>query len=91
MLIFEEKLLIIEFFLELERKNVLLKCVNFYFEESCLDKKNVVFYLYLNGNGFVYVSGIKGYKIDDKGMVNICEFLVEELCLVIEKLIDFLL
>ena len=79
MLTFEEKLSIIESFPELERKNVSLKRVNFHFEESRLDKKNVVYHLHPNGNGFVYASGIKGYKTDDKGMVNIREFSADEL------------
>ncbi|MGQ0517887.1 hypothetical protein ACT453_49800, partial [Bacillus sp. D-CC] len=57
MLTFEEKLSIIESFPELERKNVSLKRVNFHFEESRLDKKNVVYHLHPNGNGFVYASG----------------------------------
>ncbi|MCC2454334.1 hypothetical protein [Bacillus cereus] len=90
MLTFEEKLSIIESFPELERKNVSLKRVNFHFEESRLDKKNVVFHLHPNGNGFVYASGIKGYKTDDKGMVNIREFSAEELRSVIERSIDLL-
>ncbi|WP_242213485.1 hypothetical protein [Bacillus cereus group sp. BfR-BA-01383] len=88
MLTFEEKLSIIESFPELERKNVSLKRVNFHFEESRLDKKNVVYHLHPNGNGFVYASGIKGYKTDDKGMVNIREFSAEELRSLIEKTIE---
>ena len=90
MLTFEEKLSIIESFPELERKNVSLKRVNFHFEESRLDKKNVVYHLHPNGNGFVYANFIKGYKTDDKGMVNIREFSAEELRSVIEKSIDLL-
>lgn len=90
MLTFEEKLSIIESFPELERKNVSLKRVNFHFEESRLDKKNVVYHLHPNGNGFVYASGIKGYKADDKGMVNIREFSADELRSVIEQSIELL-
>ncbi|KEK22825.1 hypothetical protein [Bacillus gaemokensis] len=90
MLTFEEKLSIIESFPQLERKNVSLKRVNFQFEESRLDKKNVVYHLHPNGNGFVYASGIKGYKTDDKGMVNIREFSAEELQSLIQKSIELL-
>ncbi|PEQ08561.1 hypothetical protein [Bacillus toyonensis] len=90
MLTFEEKLSIIESFPELERKNVSLKRVNFHFEESRLDKKNVVYHLHPNGNGFVYASGFKGYKTDDKGMINIREFSAEELRSVIEQSIELL-
>ncbi|HDR7795461.1 TPA: hypothetical protein QCY19_004139 [Bacillus luti] len=90
MLTFEEKLSIIESFPQLERKNVSLKRVNFHFEESLLDKKNVVYHLHPNGNGFVYASGIQGYKTDDRGMVNIREFSEEELRSVIQKSIDLL-
>ncbi|HEK9099904.1 hypothetical protein KFD70_06580 [Bacillus pfraonensis] len=90
MLTFEEKLSIIESFPELERKNVSLKRVNFHFEESRLDKKNVVYHLHPNGNGFVYAGGISGYKTDDKGMVNIREFSADELRSLIEKSIELL-
>ncbi|PFJ17087.1 hypothetical protein COD67_16965 [Bacillus cereus] len=90
MLTFEEKLSIIESFPKLERKNVSLKRVNFHFEESRLDKKNVVYHLHPNGNGFVYANGIQGYKTDDRGMVNIREFSEEELRSVIQKSIDLL-
>lgn len=90
MLTFEEKLTIIESFPQLERKNVSLKRVNFHFEESRLDKKNVVYHLHPNGNGFVYAGSISGYKTDDKGMVNIREFSEEELRTLIQKSIDFL-
>ncbi|MGI2733705.1 hypothetical protein [Bacillus cytotoxicus] len=88
MLTFEEKLSIIESFPQLERKNVSLKRVNFHFEESRLDKKNVVYHLHPNGNGFVYASGISGYKTDDKGMVNIRDFSADELRTLIQKAIE---
>ncbi|MCA1321201.1 hypothetical protein LC085_14865 [Bacillus tianshenii] len=90
MLTFEQKLTIIESFPELERKDVSLKRVNFQFEESLSDKKNVVYHLHPNGNGFVYAKGIKGYRTDEKGMVNIREFSEEELKEVIAKAIEFL-
>ncbi|WP_078381638.1 hypothetical protein [Sutcliffiella halmapala] len=85
MLTFEQKLAIIESFPELERKDVSLKRVNFQYNESRSDKKNVVFHLHPNGNGYVYAKGIKGYRVDEKGMVNIREFSEEELRTVIEK------
>lgn len=88
MLTFEQKLEIIESFPQLTRKDVSLKRVNFQYEESLSDKKNVVYHLHPNGNGFVYAKGIKGYKTDDKGMVNIREFETEELKDLIGKSID---
>lgn len=91
MLTFEEKLAIIESFPQLMRKDVSLKRVNFQLEESLYDKKNVVYHLHPNGNGFVYAGQIKGYKTDDKGMVNIRDFSAEELRSLIQKSIDSLL
>jgi hypothetical protein len=85
MLTFEQKLTIIESFPQLERKNVSLGRVNFHFEESATEKKNVVYHLHPNGNGFVYAEEIGGYPIDNKGMVNIRDFSEEELRKVIKK------
>ncbi|ENQ3105026.1 hypothetical protein ACEOWJ_000967 [Bacillus cereus] len=85
MLTFEEKLTIIESFPELERKTVSLGRINFHYEESRLDKKNVVYHLHPNGNGFVYAGHLKGYKTNDKGMVNIRDFSAEELRSLLEK------
>ncbi|MGG2067003.1 hypothetical protein [Bacillus sp. S14(2024)] len=85
MLTFEEKLTIIESFPGLERKNVSLGRINFHYEESRLDKKNVVYHLHPNGNGFVYAGHLKGYKTNDKGMVNIRDFSAEELRSLLEK------
>ncbi|MGG1401216.1 hypothetical protein ABE288_25865 [Bacillus salipaludis] len=79
MLTFEEKLAIIETFPELERVNVSLGRVNFQFNESVYDKKNVVYHLHPNGNGFVYAGRIPNYKTDDKGMVNIRDYSAEDL------------
>ncbi|MCP1122553.1 hypothetical protein CN326_19290 [Bacillus sp. AFS018417] len=90
MLTFEEKLTIIESFPELERKNVSLGRINFHYEESRLDKKNVVYHLHPNGNGFVYAGHLKGYKTNDKGMVNIRDFSAEELRSLLEKSMDAL-
>lgn len=90
MLTFEEKLAIIESFPELERKNVSLGRVNFHFEGSIYEKKNVVYHLHPNGNGFVYAEFLGGYDLDPKGMVNIRDFSAEELRTVIQKSIESL-
>ncbi|WP_010175991.1 hypothetical protein [Bacillus coahuilensis] len=79
MLTFEKKLEIIETFPELERKDVSLKRVNFHYNDSSYDHKNVVYHLHPNGNGFVYAGKMTGYETNDKGMVNIREFTEEEL------------
>ncbi|AGK55530.1 hypothetical protein [Bacillus sp. 1NLA3E] len=85
MLTFEEKLAIIESFPELKRKNVSLGRVNFQYEESVTDKKNVVYHLHPNGNGFVYAENISGYQSDDKGMVNIRDFSKQDLRSIIQE------
>lgn len=90
MLTFEEKLSIIESFPELERKDVSLNRVNFHYNESMNDKKNVVYHLHPNGNGFVYAEKVRGYKTDQKGMVNIRDFDEDELRLIIEQSIESL-
>ncbi|GAA4876946.1 hypothetical protein GCM10023310_65960 [Paenibacillus vulneris] len=79
MLTFEQKLAIIESFPELTRKDVSLGRVNFQYENSGFDRKNVVYHLHKNGNGFVYAGHLDGYPIDDKGLVNIRDFTEEEL------------
>lgn len=90
MLTFEEKLAIIESFPELERKNVSLGRVNFHFEDSIYDKKNVVYHLHPNGNGYVYAEFLAGYDLDAKGMVNVRDFSAEELRTIIKQSIDSL-
>lgn len=90
MLTFEQKLTIIESFPELTRNDVSLKRVNFHYDESVSDKKNVVYHLHPNGNGFVYAQNISGYSTDDKGMVNIRDFSEEELRDVIRNSIESL-
>ncbi|WP_316571247.1 hypothetical protein [Neobacillus sp. YIM B06451] len=90
MLTFEEKIAIIEGFPELERRNVSLGRVNFQFAGSETDKKNVVYHLHPNGNGFVYARGLDGYKTDDKGLVNIRDFSAEELKSLVAKSISLL-
>ncbi|MGM9986332.1 MAG: hypothetical protein ACI35O_03790 [Bacillaceae bacterium] len=79
MLTFEQKLKIIESFPQLTRKNVSLNRVNFQYEESMTDKKNVVYHLHPNGNGFVYAGNLEQYEINDKGFTNIRNFSEEEL------------
>ena len=75
MLTFEEKLAIIELFRKLERRRcVSTGRINFHYEDSASDKKNVVYHLHPNGNGFVYGAELNGYKKSDKGMVNIRDF-----------------
>ena len=85
MLTIEEKLSIIESFPELERKNVSMGRINFHYEASASDKKNVVYHLHSNGNGFVYGAELNGYKKNDKGMVNIRDFSADELRTIIQK------
>jgi hypothetical protein len=79
MLTFNEKLTIIESYPELERKDVSLKRVNFQLPDSISDKKNIVYHLHPNGNGFVYAGHLDHYDTDDKGMVNIRDFSAEQL------------
>ena len=79
MLTFEQKQEIIETFPELVRKEVSMKRVNYHYKESTYDKTVVVQHLHPNGNGFVYVAGIPGYKVDNRGLVNIREASEEEL------------
>ncbi|MCM3567634.1 hypothetical protein [Neobacillus mesonae] len=85
MLTFDEKIAIIEGFPELERVNVSLGRVNFQFNDSVYDKKNVVYHLHPNGNGFVYGGRLSNYQTDGKGMVNIRDFSADELKQIIEE------
>jgi hypothetical protein len=91
MLTFNEKLTIIEKFPELERKDVSLKRVNFQLLNSVSDKKNIVYHLHPNGNGYVYAGHLNDYTTDDKGMVNIRDYSEEELNNLLEKAIQGLL
>jgi len=79
MLTFEQKLSIIESFPELQRRQVSLGRINFQYEDSCYDKKNVVYHLHPNGNGFVYAGFLKGYLTNEKDMVNIRDYSAEDL------------
>ena len=85
MLTYEEKLAIIESFPELERRTVSMGRINFHYEASATDKKNVVYHLHPNGNGFVYGEGLKGYKKNEKGLVNIRDLSADELRTIIQK------
>jgi len=90
MLTFNEKLTIIESFPELERKNVSLGRVNFQFPNSISDKKNIVYHLHPNGNGFVYAGHLDNYNPDEKGMVNIRDFSADQLRQLIKEAIHAL-
>jgi len=90
MLSFNEKLAIIESFPELERKNVSLGRINFQLPSSISDKKNIVYHLHPNGNGYIYAGHIDKYKTDDKGMVNIRDFSADELRQVLKETIKAL-
>ncbi len=90
MLTFDEKLSVIESFPELERVNVSLGRVNFQFNESVYEKKNVVYHLHPNGNGFVYAGRLSQYHTDAKGMVNIRDYSEEELKKLIRESINSL-
>ncbi|MGZ4161410.1 MAG: hypothetical protein ACXVNF_11555 [Neobacillus sp.] len=84
MLTFNEKLAVIESFPELERKNVSLGRVNFQFSKSISDKKNIVYHLHPNGNGFIYAGDLQNVDTDEKGMVNIRDFSEDDLRLLIK-------
>lgn len=89
-LTFEQKLEVIEAFPELTRKEVSMKRVNFQFEESLYDKKNVVYHLHPNGNGFVFVGDLPQYEADSRGLVNIRDFSASQLRSIIADSIDYL-
>ncbi|GAE94907.1 hypothetical protein JCM21714_4107 [Gracilibacillus boraciitolerans JCM 21714] len=90
MLTFEQKLKIIESFPELTRHDVSMNRVNFHYEESADDKKNVVYHLHPNGNGFVYAEYLSDYDTDHKGMINIRDFSEAELRTLIQMSIESL-
>ncbi|MFZ4453267.1 hypothetical protein [Salibacterium aidingense] len=88
MLTFEEKMEIFDAFPELTKKEVSLGRVNYQYEDSVIDKKNVVYHLHPNGNGFVYAGQIHGVKTDEKGMVNIRNYSAPELREIVTAAID---
>lgn len=79
MLSFKEKMDVLDSFPQLQRKHVSLGRVNYHFEESLHEKKNVVYHLHPNGNGYVFAGLLHGYDTDRKGFVNIRDFRSEEL------------
>ena len=74
MLSFAQKLEILNEFPQLSQKKVSLGRINFQFEGSAFEKKNIVYHLHPNGNGFVYAGLLPDYKTDEKGYVNIRDF-----------------
>jgi hypothetical protein len=90
MLTFSEKIAIIEKFPELERKNVSLGRINFQLKNSLSDKKNIIYHLHPNGNGFVYSAQLTKYETDEKGMTNIRDFSERELKEIISESIQSL-
>jgi hypothetical protein len=90
MLNFEEKLAILDTFPELEKVKVSLGRVNYQFNESVSDKKNVVYHLHPNGNGFVYAGRLSNYDTDEKGMVNIRDFSADKLRKIVRESINSL-
>ncbi|UVI32727.1 hypothetical protein [Paenibacillus spongiae] len=90
MLTFEQKIEILDTFPELQRKDVSLGRTNYHYEDSAYDKKNVVYHLHKNGNGYVYVGQTPGYAPDDKGFVNIRSYSAEELRAAVEASIAYL-
>ena len=90
MLTFKEKLEIIESFTELQRNDVSLGRVNFQYEDSLYDRKNIVYHLHPNGNGFVYAALLNNYSKDEKGLVNIRDFNEEQLRNLLRSAIDSL-
>ncbi|MCD9022155.1 hypothetical protein [Cohnella silvisoli] len=85
MLSFEEKLTILESFPELERRDVSLGRVNFHYEQSVFEKKNVGFHFHPNGNGYIFAGELDGVQTDDKGFVNVRDYSAEELRSLVEQ------
>lgn len=90
MLTFEQKLEILQSYPELERKDVSLGRVNFHYENSAYDKKTVAYHIHPNGNGYIYAGLLKGYPVDEKGLVNIREYTEDELRQIVEQSIHSL-
>ncbi|CAI6070512.1 hypothetical protein [Cohnella sp. JJ-181] len=90
MLSLEQKLAIADEFKELTRKDVSLGRVNYQFDGSAYDKKNVVYHLHRSGNGFVYAGRLDGYETDEKGFANIADFSEDQLRTIIAASIESL-
>ncbi|MFC5470282.1 hypothetical protein ACFPPD_16365 [Cohnella suwonensis] len=90
MLSFEQKMAIMESFPQLERRNVSMGRVNFHYERSIEEKKNVGYHFHPNGNGYVFAGYIAGADFDEKGYVNVREFGEEELRALVKESIESL-
>ncbi|QJD85390.1 hypothetical protein [Cohnella herbarum] len=90
MLSFQEKLAIMQSFPQLERRDVSLGRVNFHYERSVIEKKNVGFHFHPNGNGYIFAGEIDGVETDEKGFVNIREYTEEQLRALVEESIQSL-
>ncbi|SIS38531.1 hypothetical protein [Salimicrobium flavidum] len=90
MLSFEEKQNILDQFDELEKKEISLGRINYHFEESLYDKKNVVYHLHPNGNGYVYAELLSDIETDERGMVNIRDYTEDELKDIVRDAIESL-
>ncbi|GFN31746.1 hypothetical protein [Paenibacillus xylaniclasticus] len=90
MLTFEQKLSIIQSFPQLQRKDVSLGRINFQYEESLHERKNVVYHLHPNGNGYVYAGLLDDERKDAKGLVNIRDLDEAELRSLLERSISSL-
>jgi hypothetical protein len=90
MLSFQEKLAILGSFPQLERRDVSLGRVNFHYERSVIEKKNVGFHFHPNGNGYIFAGEIEGYETDEKGFVNVRDYSEEELRSLVEQSIQSL-
>lgn len=90
MLDFAQKLTVFSSFPELSRRDVSLGRVNFHYEKSVYDKKNVGYHLHPNGNGYVYAGLVPGEAVDAKGFVNIRDSSESELRRLIRASIDSL-
>ncbi|AKG04759.1 MULTISPECIES: hypothetical protein [Salimicrobium] len=90
MLSFDEKQAILDQFEELKKNEISLGRLNYHYEESLYDKKNVVYHLHPNGNGFVYAGLLDDKETDDRGMVNIRDFSEEALKEIVREAIDSL-
>ena len=90
MLSFNEKLAILESFPQLERRDVSLGRVNFHYDQSVIEKKNVGFHFHPNGNGYIFAGEIEGYETDEKGFVNVRDYSADELRSIVEQSIQSL-
>lgn len=90
MLSFKEKLAIMESFPQLERRDVSLGRVNFHYDRSVIEKKNVGFHFHPNGNGYIFAGEIEGVETDEKGFVNVRDYSEEELRSLVERSIQSL-